>query len=160
MGDQVTYGLDYILWVMGVPDSVVATLTPIKKHEEGIDDLVTVTLQYPRGQATVEASWAWPHPVGELFCFGARGSLTLRGQQIVWKNSPPRHNIPAEEKVSKPSATIPPERAHGIANFAYILRNKLPVEEPHSAELNVRICELVDAARESARTGRRVTLRR
>jgi len=160
LGDQVTYGFAYILWVMGVPDSVVATLTPIKKHEEGIDDLVTVTLQYPHGQATVEASWAWPHPVGELLCFGARGSLTLRGQQIVWKNSPPRFNVPVEEKISKPTAAIPPERAHGIANFAHILRNKLPVEEPHSAELNVRICELVDAARESARTGRRVALRR
>lgn len=160
LGDQVTYGFAYVLWVMGVPDSVVATLTPIKKHEEGIDDLATVTLQYPRGQATVEASWAWPHRVNELFCFGAGGSLTLRGNEIVRKNSPARFDIPVEEKASKPSAAIPPERVHGIANFSHTLRNNLPVEEPHSAELNVRICELVDAARESARTGRRVALRR
>jgi len=46
MGDQVTYGLDYVLWVMGRPESVVATITPIKKHEEGIDDLATLTLSY------------------------------------------------------------------------------------------------------------------
>lgn len=160
LGDQVTYGLAYILWVMGVPDTVVATLTPLKKHEEGIDDLVTVTLQYPRGQATVEASWAWPHRVNELLCFGARGSLTLRGSEILHRNAPARFDIPAEETVTKPPASIPPQRAHGIANFAHILRNKLPVEEPHSAELNVRICELVDAARESATTGRRIALRR
>ena len=160
MGDQVTYGLDYILWVMGIPESVVATVTPIKKHEEGVDDLATLTLQYPRGQATVIASWAWPHPRDEVLCFGARGSLALRGKEIVWKNSPPRFNVPVEEKVSQPSATIPPERLHGIAYFAHVLRNKLPVEEPHSAELNVRVCEVVDAARESARTGQRVKLRR
>lgn len=160
MGDQITYGLDYILWVMGRPQSVVATVTPIKQHEEGIDDLATLTLNYPRGQATVIASWAWPHPRGELFCAGSRGSLTLRDKDILRKNSPERFNLAVEEIVIQPSATIPPERKHGIAYFAHVLRHKLPVEEPHSAELNVLVCEVVDAARESARTGRRVTLRR
>ncbi len=158
MGDQVTYGLDYVLWVMGRPESVIATITPIKKHEEGIDDLATLTLSYPRGQATVIASWAWPHPRGELFCSGPRGSLTLRDKDIVRRNSPERFNTPVEETVIKPSATIPPERKHGIAYFAHLLRNKLPVEEPHSAELNVVVCEVVDAARKSARTSRRITL--
>jgi len=158
MGDQVTYGLDYVLWVMGRPESVVATITPIKKHEEGIDDLATLTLSYPRGQATVIASWAWPHPRGELFCAGSRGSLTLRDKDIVRRNSPERFNLPVEETVIQPAAAIPPERKHGIAYFAHVLRNKLPVEQPHSAELNVVVCEVVDAARESALTGRRITL--
>jgi len=159
MGDQVTYGLDYVLWVMGRPESVVATITPIKKHEEGIDDLATLTLSYPRGQATVIASWAWPHPRGELFCAGSRGSLTLRDKDIVRRNSPERFNLPVEETVIQPAAAIPPERKHGIAYFAHVLRNKLPVEEPHSAELNVLVCEVVDAARESAGTGRRIKLK-
>ena len=158
MGDQVTYGLDYILWVMGNPESVVATVTAIKKHEEGVDDLATLTLGYPRGQAVVVASWAWPHPRSELLCFGTRGSLSLRDKEIVWKNSPERFNVPTEEKTIQASATIRPERKHGIAYFAHVLRNKLPVEEPHSAELNVHACEVVDAARESARTGRRIIL--
>jgi predicted dehydrogenase len=159
MGDQVTYGLDYVLWVMGRPESVVATITPLKQHEEGVDDLATLTLGYPRGQAVVIASWAWPHPRGELFCAGSRGSLTLRDKDIVRRNAPERFNVPVEETVIQPSATIPPERKHGIAYFAHVLRHKLPVEEPHSAELNVVVCEVVDAARESARTGRRIKLK-
>jgi len=106
----------------------------------------------------VIASWAWPHPRGELFCAGSRGSLTLRDKDIVRRNSPERFNLPVEETVIQPAAAIPPERKHGIAYFAHVLRNKLPVEQPHSAELNVVVCEVVDAARESALTGRRITL--
>lgn len=125
-----------------------------------LPDVVTVTLQYPPGQATVEASWAWPHRINELLCFGARGSLTLRRSEILHRDAPARFDIPVEETVTTPPASIPPKRAHGIANFAHILRNKLSVREPHSAELTVRSCELVDAARESASTGRRIALRR
>ena len=134
------------------------SVTAIKMHEEGVDDLATLTLQYPHGQATVMASWAWPHPRDEILCFGPLGSLSLRGKEVVLKNSPTRFNVSVEEKTSQSAATVPPERKHGIAYFAHVLRNHLPIETPHSAELNIGVCEVVDAARESARSGKAVVL--
>jgi predicted dehydrogenase len=39
------------------------------------------------------------------------------------------------------------------------IRHDKPIEEPLSAELNVQVLEILDAARESVRTGRAQELR-
>jgi predicted dehydrogenase len=39
------------------------------------------------------------------------------------------------------------------------IRNNKPVEDPLSAKLNVQVMEILDAARESVRTGKAVDLR-
>jgi predicted dehydrogenase len=48
---------------------------------------------------------------------------------------------------------------NGIAYFLYCIRNDKPIEGPVSAELNVGVNEVIDAAKESIRTGRAVSLR-
>ena len=59
--------------------------------------------------------------------------------------------------VQGPSAEKnPPLKLSATENVAW--KTELPGEEPHSAELNVRVCEFVDASRESARTRRRIIL--
>jgi predicted dehydrogenase len=39
------------------------------------------------------------------------------------------------------------------------IRNNKPVDDPLSGKMNVQVMEILDAARESARTGRAVDLR-
>jgi predicted dehydrogenase len=47
----------------------------------------------------------------------------------------------------------------GIAYFLDCVRNNKPIEGPVSAELNVGVNEILDAAIESIRTGKAVSLK-
>jgi predicted dehydrogenase len=53
---------------------------------------------------------------------------------------------------------VPPEMRNGIAYYLYCIRNDKPIEGPVSASINVGVNEIIDAAKESIRTGRAVTL--
>ena len=54
---------------------------------------------------------------------------------------------------------VPPEKVDGTAYFLDCIRNNKPVEGPAPAELNVGVNEIIDAANESIRTGRAVSLK-
>jgi predicted dehydrogenase len=51
------------------------------------------------------------------------------------------------------------ETSNPIAYFLDCIRNNKPVEDPLSSKLNVQVMEILDAARESVRTGRAVEVR-
>jgi hypothetical protein len=50
------------------------------------------------------------------------------------------------------------ERSNPISYLVYCIRNNKPIEPPLSPDLNVGVVEILDAARESIRTGRAVEL--
>jgi predicted dehydrogenase len=54
---------------------------------------------------------------------------------------------------------LPKEASNPIAYFVDCIRNHKPIEDPVSAQLNVQVMEILDAARESARTGKPQELR-
>jgi predicted dehydrogenase len=51
-------------------------------------------------------------------------------------------------------APVPHETSNPIAYMIDCIRNNKPVEDPLSGKLNVQVMEILDAARESVRTGR------
>jgi predicted dehydrogenase len=53
---------------------------------------------------------------------------------------------------------VPHETSNPIAYFVYCIRNDKPIENPVAAEMNVTVVEILDAARESMRTGRAVAM--
>jgi len=158
LADQATYGLDYLIWVLGRPQSVSAAQLDVKRHANGwVDDMVTVVLGYPCATAVAMASWAWPHPRAEILCYGPKGSLCLRDGTLVRKDHSVRFDIPVEPQAVEPPQ-MPPERSYGIAWFVHCLRNGLDIEAPHSVELNVTVCEVADAAKRSIAEGRAVAM--
>lgn len=52
----------------------------------------------------------------------------------------------------------PAEKENGVADFLHCLRSDQPIEGPVTAELNVGVNEIIDAAKESIRAGRAVEL--
>jgi predicted dehydrogenase len=53
---------------------------------------------------------------------------------------------------------VPPEKINGVAYFLDCIRNNKPIEGPVTPEINVGVNEIIDAAKESIRTGRAVEL--
>jgi predicted dehydrogenase len=149
LADQGTYGLDYIVWVLGRPLGVFATQVDVNQHPEGwADDMCTLVLTYPKALAVVMASWAWPHPRSEILCYGPKGSICMRESLLIRKEPSVRFDVPVEPRQIEP-APVKPERKYGIAWFVHSLQNNLEIEAPHSVDLNVIVCEIVDAAKQS-----------
>jgi predicted dehydrogenase len=157
--DQAGYGILYCLWLLGVPDTVSARRISLVKHPEGWeDDIVYLILGYPRATGVATGSWAWPHPRGEVMCWGSQGSLITRfSEPLVRKNAPETVHIKQEtETVVLPET--PPERTNGMAHFAHCLRYNLPIDPPQSAAMSLQVMKVMEAAKRSIAEGRTVAM--
>jgi predicted dehydrogenase len=154
------YGAEWALWLKGRPTRVFATTRKLKTEQHNsVDDDATITLDYPDATVVIEASWDWPYSMDRVYAFGPKGSFLGTSDHLFfrassWKGA---QSTPDGEPVTL--APLPPETSNPIAYLLDRIRNNKPVEDPLSGKLNVQVMEILDAARESARTGRVQELR-
>jgi predicted dehydrogenase len=124
-----------------------------------VDDDSTIVLDYPDATVIIEASWDWPYDMGRVQVFGPKGSLLATRTELFYRSSDARGtNTGLEgERVSLNAA--PRETSNPISYFVDSIRHDEPIEAPLSTNLNVQVLEILDAARESIRTGRVQELR-
>lgn len=153
------YGAELALWLKGRPARVYATARKLKADQRlAVEDEATILLEYPDATAIVQASWDWPYSKGQVEVFGPKGSLVALYDQLLYRPAaaPDDKKTPLGEPVElKP---VPHETSNPIAYFVDCIRNDKPIEAPVSARLNVEVMEILDAAKESIRTGRAVSL--
>jgi predicted dehydrogenase len=164
--DQGTYGINWALWILGRPTSVYAVAKRLRNAPEfPTEDEAWLMLSYPNATAIIQGSWSMP-------AYGSSGGSGIqfigpKGNLGVSTEGKAYFKKAFDERV-EPNATgepelietppLPPGRQNGVAHFIYCLRNDKPIDEPHTARLNVMVSEIVDAAYESIRTGRAITL--
>jgi predicted dehydrogenase len=152
------YGANLMTWLMGgeAPLTVTAVTQQVKPAlYPRVDDEATIVLTYPRAQAILQASWNWPVNRKDMEVYGARGyalapdRTTLRVRRV---------ETAAEEAVSPPA--LPPSLADPFAHLNAVVRGTLVLAPADLSALpnNVTVARILDAARESARTGRTVNL--
>ena len=154
------YGADWALWLKGRPTRVFATSTKLKTEQNNaVEDDATIILEYPDATAILMPSWDWPYGKGQAEIFGPKGSFLVMGDVLLFQSA--HHDAHAKSPQGNPVETqpLPPEKRNGIAHFLYCIRNNKPVEGAISAELNVGVNEIIDAAKESIRSGRTVELK-
>ena len=149
------YGAELSLWLKGRPARVYATTRKLKVDQHNqVDDDATIVLEYPDATAIIEASWNWPYTKEQIEVFGPKGSLLARHDQMLRRLSDQRGaNVPPDGE-SVTMAAPAHETSNPISYFVDCIRNNKPIEDPVSAKLNVQVMEILDAARESARTGK------
>ena len=153
------YGAEWALWLKGRPTRVYATALKLKTSQANqVDDDATVVLEYPDAIAVIQASWDWPYNMDQVQVFGPKGSLLARSDDLYYHPSgagqgdiPPDGNLVALRPVPHATSNL-------IAYFVDCIRNNKAVENPVAAALNVQVMEILDAARESIRTGKPQTL--
>jgi predicted dehydrogenase len=155
------YGANLMTWLMRgeAPQSVTAVAQQIKPGVyPRVDDEATIVLTYPRAQAIVQASWNWPVNRKDLEVYGERGYVLAPDRSRVRV----RRDEPAREEEQELDARRPPPLDDPFAYLAAVVRGDLTVEpaDPSALPNNVTVARILDAARESARTGRTVSLRR
>jgi predicted dehydrogenase len=153
------YGAEWALWLKGRPSRVYAyTLTLKTEQHNKVDDDATILLEYPDAVAVLQASWDWPYDKGQAEVFGPKGSLLATGNALLHR--PAKSPAGAQTLDGNPVEVeaLPHEKSNPVSYLVYCIRNDKPVEDPLAAELNVGVVEILDAAKESIRSGKAVSL--
>ena len=154
------YGAELSLWLKGRPSRVYATTRKLKTQQNNkVDDDATIVLDYQGATAVIEASWDWPYTKEQVEVFGPKGSLLARHSTLQYRSADAHGPNVAPDGENATLDPMPTETSNPISYFVECIRNNKPIEDPLSAQLNVQVMEILDAARESARTGRPQELR-
>ena len=153
------YGVDLMTWLMH--GETPQTVTAVVNHDKPqiyprVDDDATIILQYPHAQAVIMASWNWPFGRKDMEVYGANGyAITVGADQVRI-----RHEHDSEERtVAAPS--LPARERDSLAYLSAVLRGQIvPKGDLSALDTNVTVMQILDAARESVRTGRTVHLHR
>jgi predicted dehydrogenase len=149
------YGADLITWLMNGqrPTSVLAATQQIKPQVyPKVEDEATIVLCYPQCQGIIQASWNWPFNRKDMEIYGQTGSVIIPEKNVLRV----RTGNGKETETTAPPLTAP--ITDPLSYLAAVVRGDIRPSGLSSLEVNLIATEILDAARESARTGRRIDL--
>jgi predicted dehydrogenase len=122
-----------------------------------VDDEATIVVSYPGSQCIIQASWNWPFNRKDMEIYGDKGSIISVNKNEMRS----RGEGMAAEKTEKITAADVAVYEDPFAYFADVIWGKITVPEYglYSLENNVQVVRILDAARKSAKTGKRVQLK-
>ncbi|MDD5139552.1 MAG: Gfo/Idh/MocA family oxidoreductase [Verrucomicrobiales bacterium] len=149
------YGADLMTWLMQGqrPTSVFAVTQHIKPEiYPKVDDEATIVVTYPKAQGIIQASWNWPYNRKDMEIYGKTGYVLVPQNNVlrVLQGDQP-------EKETTVAPLTGPE-ADPISYLAAVVRGDIQPSGLSSLEVNMVVMEILDAARESAATGKRIDL--
>jgi predicted dehydrogenase len=150
------YGANLMTWLMGNQRPVAVTAIA-QTNKPGIyarvDDEATILVQYPKAQGVIEASWNWPYSRKDFEVYGEKGYAIATGGEGL------RVRLPGQraEETRKPGE-LPAAESDSISYLTGMARGKFKPSGLNSLENNVIVVEILQAARDSVRTGKKVTI--
>jgi glucose-fructose oxidoreductase len=149
------YGADLMTWLMNGerPLTVTAVTQQIKPDiYPKVEDEATVILTYTKAQAILQASWNWPFDRKDMEVYGQKGYV------LTVKHDDMDVRLPGEDAAKRVAAkAVPPPNQDSITYLRGVVLDGVKPSGPASLETNVIVAEILDAARESAKSGKRVS---
>ncbi len=149
------YGADLMTWLMDGqrPDSVTAVTQQIKPDiYPRVDDEATIVLTYPRAQSIVQASWNWPFSRKDMEVYGQKGYAITVGRDEL------RVRLPKKEEKLTAAKPLAAPYEDSVTYLRAVVLGGLKPAGPSALETNVIVTEILDAARQSAATGKTALL--
>lgn len=153
------YGVDLTTWLMRGETPL--TVTAVVNHDKPeiyphVDDDSTIILQYPHAQAVIMGSWNWPFGRKDMEVYGATGyAITVAADQVRI-----RHQHDREDHLEN-APSLPDRERDSLSYLTAVLRGQLvPKGDLSALDTNVIVMQILDAARESARTRHSIKLTR
>lgn len=145
------YNALWSLWYLGRPESVFAQVNRLQPERfPKVEDHATLLLHYRNAEGIFEGSWDLPRSFQDLEVFGRQGIVYMQNGKVELKKGRETQEVPIEP--------LSPERAKPVAYMVESLKSGKPVEGLVGIDLNVQVNEIIDAAKESIRTGKPVML--
>ena len=151
------YGADLMTWLMNGerPLSVTAVTQQIKPEVyPHVDDQATIILTYPKAQAIVQASWNWPFDRKDMEVYGRTGYVITVGRDDLKVR-----RAGEKEEQSITAKQVPFPYGDSLTYLRAVVLDGLKPDSLSSLETNVIVTEILDAARQSAATGKTVNLK-
>jgi len=122
-----------------------------------VDDEATIIVSYPESQCIIQASWNWPFGRKDMEIYGETGyifaenktDMKIRGKDMQTEK---------QEKITSNDVAVYEDP---FAYFADVIHKKITMPEYglYSLKNNIEVVRILDAARESAKTGETVILK-
>jgi len=152
------YGANLMTWLMKneIPETVSANLQQIKPDiYPKVDDEATIILTYPKSQAIIQGSWNWPFSRKDIEIYTTKGYIKAPDSNSI--------NIRERGGQAKIESPVPLSRNYNepFAYFTEAIKGNIKVlpEDLSSLENNLIVVKILDAARQSAKTGQVIKLK-
>ena len=153
------YGANLMTYLM--QDEETVSVTAVTRQFKpaiypNVDDDATIIVNYPTAQCIIQASWNWPFGRKDMEVYGETGyaisvnSTTLRLRNIK----------SIGETTTLVTSKDIPVYDDPITYFADVIRGKIQIPKKglYSLENNIIVVRILEAARESARSGKTIML--
>jgi len=147
------YGANLMTWLMHgkAPEYVMAVTHQIKPDVyPKVDDDATILLYYPDATGIIEASWNWPFSIKDLEVFGKTGYLhALNMDKLVGRKKDSTYTVDVK----------PAKFGDNLSYLQAVLKEGYqPGNDLSSLENNIIVVKILEAAKQSAKEGKRVKL--
>ncbi|TCC97409.1 Gfo/Idh/MocA family protein [Pedobacter psychroterrae] len=152
------YGANLMTWLMDgqAPISVSAVTKQIKKEVyPKVDDDATIVLEYPEATGIIQGSWNWPFSIKDLEVFGETGYV-----QAVNPNTLRIKNRGKDYQTLSAKPLEVAYRDH-LNYLSRVLKNQInPQNDLSSLENNLMVVRILEAAKQSAKEGKKIYLKK
>jgi predicted dehydrogenase len=151
------YGANLMTWLMDNQRPVAVTAVTQQFQPSvypRVDDEATILVEYPAAQGIIQASWNWPFNRKDFEVYGERGLAIATGANGL------RVALPKQPEHAVTPDPLPADERDSIAHLIAVVRGARKPNGLSSLENNLIATEILEAARESARTRTRVVLGR
>ena len=158
MFDFGCYGANLMTWMM--ENQRPLAVTAVAQHFQPgvypqVDDEATIVVEYPKTVGIIQASWNWPFNRKDFEVYGEHGTAVAttggNGLRVTLPNEPD-HAVTPDPR--------PADERDSISHLAAVARGRRKPNALSSLENNMIVTEILQAARESASTHRRIPLER
>lgn len=154
------YGANLMTWLLkGERPLSVTAVTHQNKPDiyKEVDDEATIILQYPKAQCVIQGSWNWSFARKDMEVFGNKGYAVAVNPTTV------RQRL--AEKTPEETIKLDPRPAPFTDPFSVLAdvvqgRLKLEKNDLYGLPVNVTVVEILETAKESAKSGKTVYLKK
>lgn len=152
------YGANLITWLKQGkrPKAVYATASTFKPEVyERVDDDATILLEYEDMTGVIQASWNWPYSRKDMEVYGQTGYVIAKDKNHVAYQLDRKKPVLTEELA--PRATT---YSNAFDYFKGVVRGEVKMNDYDLSALenNLLVVEILEAAKESVRTGKKIQL--
>jgi len=159
LADFGCYGANLMTYLMHGQQPL--SVTAVTQHYKpaiypNVEDEATIIVSYPTAQCIIQASWNWPFSRKDMEVYGETGYIIAANKNTLRlrnKESDPEQSITVTPKDI-------PVYEDPFSYFADVIRGKtiIPKNGLYSLENNLMVVKILDAAKESAKTGKTISL--
>lgn len=154
------YGANLMTYLMNgeEPVSVTAVTQQFKPHiYPKVDDEATIIVTYSSAQCIIQASWNWPYARKDMEVYGQKGYAVAVNKNLMRLRSREKGG---EQEIQVTAKDIEVYE-DPFTYFADVVRRRVEVPKNglYSLENNLMVVRILDAARQSAKSGKTIFLK-